>query len=172
MCYKIKKNIICCLLLCFCGLFTNLPSSRAQTDWLQNNNIFLEPISILGEIIKRPNSKKFEIIIFGRLKPGQYIYSTFVKGEDSPIPSQIFLIQPGAKKTKAAEESKTISKFDDIFGRNLQVHKNDFMIKQEYQLISSETILKAKGVFKYQICTSKICSLPIQSAFDIIKSGE
>jgi len=56
-----------------------------------------------------------------------------------------------------------------MFHKELKVHKNDFLISQKFKLVNPKTMHIVKGIFKYQVCTSKICSLPLQSPFLIEK---
>ncbi|MBT4527536.1 MAG: hypothetical protein HOC24_13385 [Deltaproteobacteria bacterium] len=142
---------------------------NAQIDWLQDNNFQLQAIPVLAELKAQKNKNEFEIIVYGRLKPGQYIYSTYTSGKDSPIPSRLYLIQPKAEKIEVVSESETISIFDEMFHKELKVHKNDFLISQKFKLVNPKTMHIVKGIFKYQVCTSKICSLPLQSPFLIEK---
>lgn len=139
--------------------------SNAQSDWFQDSEFLLQPLSIVAELKHLKNKYEFEIIVYGRLKWGQYIYSTFTSGKDSPIPSRIFLIQPKAEKIEGIGESETITVYDEMFHKEVSVHQNDFLISQKFKLLDFETLQSVKGLFKYQICTNKICSLPLQSSF-------
>jgi hypothetical protein len=164
--FTISKR--CQILKLFCFLILTLSAINdvnAQSEWFQDSEFLLQPISIVAELRKLKNKQEFEITVYGRLKRGQYIYSTFTSGKDSPIPSRIFLIQPKAKKIEGINESETVLMFDEMFHKELKIHKNDFLISQSFKLLKFETLLPCKGLFKYQICTNKICSLPLQSSF-------
>ena len=165
VCYLINQNQIRKLLFILVMTLWSFFDVNAQVDWLQDNSFQLQAIPVLAELKVQENNSEFEIIVYGRLKPGQYIYSTYTSGKDSPIPSRMFLILPKAKKTKVISESETVSIFDEMFHKALKVHKNDFLISQKFKLVDFKTIQIVKGIFKYQICTNKICSLPLQSPF-------
>jgi len=167
--YILKQNQIRNLLLIMLIILWNFLDAYAQSNWLQDDSFQLKAISVLVELKEQINENEFEIIVYGRLEPGQYIYSTYTSGKDSPIPSRIYLIQPKAEKKEAISESKTVSVFDEMFHKELQVHKNDFLISQKFKLIGSDANKTVKGIFKYQICSTKICSLPLQSPFIIEK---
>ncbi len=108
------------------------------------------------------------IRVFGRIRQNQHLYSVSKQGEFSPDPTKIVVNNRYLSTVSGVKESPTILIIDKAFDLALQVHKREFWISQRYQInpTAKPGVRQISGYLLYQICSHRICSLPLKSFFE------
>ena len=104
---------------------------------------------------------------YGRVAEGMHIYSIYSQGDFGPEPTEIIIETPDLIQVNKMSESKTHKIVDEAFGVLLNVHQNDFWIRQKYKMPNSfkKGVYEVGGFIKYQVCDNLICSIPIKKRF-------
>lgn len=111
---------------------------------------------------------QFTIRIVGRIDSDSHLYSVKPQGEFAPKPTELVVTNGFLSAVSSASESPTVLVIDDAFDIPLKVHKNDFWISRRY-LVKQDTkpgLYRVEGFLRYQICSFRICSLPLKSHFE------
>ncbi len=108
--------------------------------------------------------------LHGRVSNGFHIYSVEHQGKFSPEPTTFYLDDKRVIPSDELKESTTSEVNDEAFGMRLRVHKGDFWISRQFTVMESliGTRKPVHGMFIYQICSEKICSLPIRKEFELL----
>lgn len=111
--------------------------------------------------------EELSLQIIGRIDQDRHLYSIRQQGEFAPNPTRIVITSPFVTATSKMDESPTVLINDEAFETPLQVHKNDFWISRRYHLLKKiePGSYQLTGYLLYQICSNRICSLPLKSHF-------
>lgn len=137
---------------------------------LNKSNLFDFSVPVIAEV--SPESVTaggfLTIRVFGRISQNQHLYSVNKQGDFSPDPTKIVVNNRYLSTVSGAKESPTILIIDKSFDLALQVHKREFWISQRYQIIPTAKpgVRQIRGYLLYQICSHRICSLPLKSFFE------
>jgi|GEM_PF-1121810 len=106
--------------------------------------------------------------IIGRTESGYHLYSIRKQGEYAPDPTKIVVKNPFLTSSSEMKESPTVLVIDEAFEMSLQVHKGDFWISRSFLMnkMTPPGSYRISGYLLYQVCSSRICSLPLKKRFN------
>lgn len=138
-------------------------------DQAGSKNILETSIPVIVEIdpvVVKPG-EKLTIRLVGRIDEEIHLYSINPQGEFAPEPTRLVVRAAFLTPSSETAESKTRLIIDEAFEMPLRVHKNDFWVSRQYRVNSRLVPGKydINGYLTYQICSQRICSLPLQSNF-------
>ena len=151
-----------------------LPTLTAQSDlpFKSDQNTpfeFISNIEIFVEALPKEISvnQDFSLKLWGRVPDNYHIYSISSQGSYAPDSTQLLVNSDLLRAVSPLEESETEQIFDEAFEQKLQVHKHDFWLERKYRFKNSSFSGKysINGSLIFQICSKRICSLPVSKPF-------
>lgn len=143
--------------------------ARADQQTAVKAALFDTGIPIIVEAAPRRLSFHDTMVIrlIGRVEPGNHLYSVKKQGKYAPEPTEIIMTTPWLEAVDKTDESKTERVIDPAFDMSLAVHHHDFWFSRRYRLTSKAPTGRQwiRGYLRYQICSGRICSLPLKSHF-------
>jgi hypothetical protein len=108
-----------------------------------------------------------ELVIYGRVAPQQHIYSIRPQGEFGPEPTAVVIEGTLLEPVSEPMESEPIRLYDGAFDTPLWVHRDRFEIRRRYRLSGPipPGEYRVYGTLQYQICSDRMCSLPLKTPF-------
>lgn len=152
------------------GLF-NIQAIESGNLHLNRNNSAADPvIQIMAELdpVRISPGGRLTLRLIGRVNPGNHLYSIKSQGEFAPKPTRLIVTSDFLTPVSETTESEPILIIDNAFEMPLQVHNNDFWISRQYRVSSrlKPGSYPIRGYLLYQICSHRICSLPLKSRFN------
>ena len=115
--------------------------------------------------VKKISDTQADLIIKANIGKGWHLYSQFMSGKDGPIPTT-FTYNPSDDymldgKTK---ESKVISKYEPVYGMNLNYFENSATFTQKIK-IKTDKNFSVKGKLNFMVCNDSMCLPPKDADF-------
>jgi hypothetical protein len=116
------------------------------------------------------NGASVRLKLWGRVAENYHIYSIQSQGQFGPEPTQLIMNTGWLAAESDLTESETVWVQDTAFNERLRVHKNDFWLEQHFRLSKQKNQgdHELTGDLVYQICSLRICSLPLTKPFTIL----
>ncbi len=172
---KTKRYILSALIFCVITSFSFSLMSAETVGWKslrpEGKRDALEvSVPVIAEVFPAAISPGglLTIRIVGRIEQDSHLYSIRPQGEFAPDPTKLIVTAGFLSPVSSTDESSTNLVIDDAFDLPLQVHKKDFWISRQY-IVNKKTkpgSYHVAGYLLYQICSQRICSLPLKSRFN------
>ena len=99
-----------------------------------------------------------------RVPPGAHVYAVHLPQGQGPMPSQVVLEPEWVVPLAQLTESPPKRIYDQAYETTLLAHEGDFWVKVR---LKQPPHLPLRGVFRYQICSQQLCSLPQDAPFEL-----
>ncbi len=120
---------------------------------------------------KKISDCDYEIQFTGTIEDHWHVYSLNLKGDDGPMPANIFV-----DKSKDYEavgkptEGAPIKAMDKVFEMEVSYFEKTVTFKQKIKLKANKEIV-VKGKYEYQACTEEKCIFPPATPFEVKLNG-
>ncbi len=149
-----KKAGLCLILL---GLLLD-PAGAVSLDLAPQAKASLQIQGILPQLVG--NRLTLQI----RLPPQAHVYAVHLPPGLGPQPSQVILEPAWVVPAKNLTEQPPQQLYDQAYETRLLAHEGDFWVQVR---LAEPPKLPLRGVFRYQICSQTLCSLPLDAAFEV-----
>nr|MBA3971028.1 thiol:disulfide interchange protein [Bacteroidota bacterium] len=114
---------------------------------------------------------EYEIIFTGIIEEHWHVYSLTLKGDDGPMPSNIYLDKSNDYEAMGKPtEGAPITAFDKVFEMDVAYFEKTVTFKQKMRLKANKEII-VKGKYEYQACTEEKCIFPPATPFEFKLAG-
>ncbi len=121
---------------------------------------------------KKISDCECEIIFTGTIEDHWHVYSLNQKGDDGPMPANIFVDKSVDYETAGKPtEGNPVKAMDKVFEMEVLYFEKTVTFKQRIKLKANKDIV-IKGKYEYQACTEEKCIFPPATPFEFkIKGG-
>lgn len=120
---------------------------------------------------KKISECEFEIKFTGSIEEAWHVYSLSMKGDDGPMPANIYVDKSADYETIGKPtEGTPIKAMDKVFDMEVAYFEKTVTFKQKIRLKSNKEIV-VKGKYEYQACTEEKCIFPPATPFEFKLKG-
>ncbi len=120
---------------------------------------------------KKLSDCEYELQFTGTIQENWHVYSLTKKGDDGPMPANIFIDKsPDYSAEGKPTEGKPIKTFDKVFEMEVAYFEKTVVFKQKIKLNANKEIT-VKGKYEYQTCTEEKCIFPPATPFEFKFKG-
>lgn len=120
---------------------------------------------------KKLSDCEYELQFTGTIQENWHVYSLTKKGDDGPMPANIFIDKsPDYSAEGKPTEGKPIKTFDKVFEMEVAYFEKTVVFKQKIKLNANKEIT-VKGKYEYQTCTEEKCIFPPATPFEFKLKG-
>lgn len=121
---------------------------------------------------KKITDCEYEIVFTGTIEDHWHVYSLNQKGDDGPMPANIFVDKSADYDAVGKPtEGNPIKAMDKVFEMEVLYFEKTVTFKQKIKLNASKDIV-IKGKYEYQACTEEKCIFPPATPFEFkVKGG-
>ena len=120
---------------------------------------------------KKISNCEYELQFTGTIKEHWHVYSLTMKGDDGPMPSNIYIDKSNDYEVIGKPtEGKPIKVMDKVFEMEVLYFENTVTFKQRIKLKANKDIT-VKGSYEYQTCTEEKCVFDPATPFEFKLKG-
>ena len=120
---------------------------------------------------KKISDCEYELQFAGTIQEHWHVYSLTMKGDDGPMPANIYVDKSQDYEVDGkATEGTPIKTHDKVFDMDVAYFEKSVVFKQKIKLNANKEIT-VKGKYEYQSCTEEKCIFPPATPFEFKFKG-